>query len=105
MSQGTVTINPAVMLSAAQTVDAQRSIIENCLNSILRDARSLKSVWEGESASAYHTAVSKIEENAPVLVSVLKEYVLDLNAIATDFRNTDNKIKGESGALPPAFLD
>jgi len=99
--QGTaVTINPEVMKSAAQIVDTQRSTIENCLNSILRDANSLKSVWEGEGANAYQAAITKIEENSPILVSVLKEYVLDLNQIATAFVKTDIDNKAKSEALP-----
>jgi len=101
----TVTIDPVVMQSAAQIIDTQRSTIENCLSSILRDANSLKSVWEGEGASAYQAAISKIEENSPILVSVLKEYVLDLNKIASDFISKDNEIKVNSEVLPTAFID
>jgi len=98
--QGTTTIDPAVMLSAAQTVETQRSTIENCLNSIIRDANSLKSVWEGDSANAYQEAILKIEENTPILVSVLKEYALDLNEIASSFMSEEQKRKAQSEALP-----
>ena len=100
-----VMIDPAVMQSAAQTVDAQRSIIENCLGSILRDANSLKSVWEGEGATAYQAAIAKIEENSPVLVSVLKEYVLDLNAIAQSYQTEEQRRKAQSEALPGNIFD
>jgi len=100
MSQGAVTIDPVIMLNAAQSVDAQRSIIENCLRNILSDAKSLKSIWEGESATAYQAAIAKIEENSPGLVSVIQEYVLDLNAIANNIIKTDREAAAASAALP-----
>jgi len=96
----TTTIDPAVMLSAAQSTDAQRSVLENCLNSIIKDANSLKSVWEGESAGAYQEAILKIEENAPVVVSILQEYAMDLNEIASEFMSEEQKRKVQNEALP-----
>jgi len=98
--QGTMTIDPVVMMNAAQTVDNQRSIIENCLNSIIKDAGSLKTVWEGESADAYQAAIAKIEENAPNVVNILKEYALDLNEIASQFISEEDKRKVHNETLP-----
>jgi len=98
--QGTMTIDPTVMMNAAQTVDSQRSIIENCLNSIIKDANSLKSVWEGESANAYQTAIAKIEENAPNVINVIKEYVTDLNMIASEFIDKEKGRVIHNEALP-----
>ena len=97
---GAMTIDPTIMLSTAQTVDVQRSIIENCLNSIIQDANSLKSVWEGESANAYQEAITKIKQNSPNVMSVLKKYSNDLNKIAANFTKTDTGVSNESKALP-----
>ena len=98
--QDTMTIDPVIMLNAAQTVDAQRSIIENCLSSIIKDANSLKSVWEGESAGAYQEAIAKIEESSPNVVDVLKEYALDLNEIASQFISREAERERNNAALP-----
>ena len=97
---GAMTIDPAIMIGAAQTVDVQRSIIENCLNSIIQDANSLKSVWEGESANAYQEAITKIKQNSPKVMSVLKKYSNDLNKVAANFKTTDAGVGAESKALP-----
>ena len=97
---GTMTIDPAIMLSAAQAVDVQRSIIENCLNSIIQDANSLKSVWEGESANAYQEAIKKIKENSPNAVSVLQKYSSKLNKIAANYTKTKTDINKDIEDLP-----
>ena len=96
----TLTIDPVIMLGAATVIDTQRVIIENCFNSILRDASSLKSEWEGESADAYQTAISKISENASKLTSVFQEYALDLNEIAVAFMTEEQKIRIFNESLP-----
>ena len=96
----TMTIDPAVMQSAANTVDAQRAKIENCFNSISQDANSLKPLWEGMSATSYQTTMAKIAEDAPKIVSILREYVLDLNEIASSFMTEEQKRKAQSEALP-----
>jgi len=96
----TITIDPAVMSSAASTVEAQCAIIDNCIQSIVKDAGSLKSVWEGESASAYQEAITEIEKNSPVVVSILQEYAQDLNEIASSFLSEEQKRKAGNEALP-----
>jgi len=96
----TTSIDPVVMLNAAQSVEAQRAIIENCLNSIITDANSLRSVWEGDSADAYRATIAKLEENSPKVVSILSEYVLDLNEIASSFMTGEQKRKAQNEALP-----
>jgi len=100
MAQDTMTIDPKIMLSVAQTVDAQCSIMENCLNSIVRDANSLRSEWEGESATAYQAAITKIQENSPKVVTAFREYSRDLNTIATGFMTEEQKRKTINEALP-----
>ena len=100
MAQGTMTIDPKIMQSVAQTVDAQCSIMDNCLNSIIRDANSLKSEWEGESATAYQAAITKIQENSPKVVTAFREYSRDLNTIATSFMTEEQRRKVASEALP-----
>jgi len=95
-----MTIDPAVMLSAAQTIDAQRAIIANCVSSIVRDGSSLKTVWEGKTAGDYHEAIAEIEKESPNLVSILQEYVLDLNEIARSFMTEEQKRKTQNEALP-----
>jgi WXG100 family type VII secretion target len=100
MAQGTMTIDPKIMLSVAQTVDAQCSIMENCLNSIISGANSLKSEWEGESATAYQAVITKIQENSLKIVAAFREYSRDLNTIATGFMTEEQKRKAISEALP-----
>jgi len=101
MSQeGTVTIDPAAMIRTAQAIDAQRAIIENCFNSIIRDANSLRTPWEGESSNAYRDAVSRISTNSPKVVSVFREYVLDLNRIASAFMTEEQRRRSRNQALP-----
>jgi len=98
--QGVFTIDPVVMQNTAQTIGSQWAIIENCLNSIKQSATSLKYEWEGDSATAYQTAISKIAEDSPKLVSILKEYVIDLNDIARKFIAEENKRSAANAALP-----
>ena len=99
--QGTpTTIDPTVMLNAAQVVDAQCSIIENSLKSIIIDSTSLKSEWEGESANIYQAAISKISEKSPTVVNIFKDYSSDLRNIANGFRSTDVGLSTSNEALP-----
>ena len=98
--QGTMTIDPAVMQSAAQTIDAQRAIIANCISSIVRDGSSLKSVWDGKTAGDYQKAIAEIEKESPNLLSILQEYTLDLNEIAGSFMTEEQKRKAQIEALP-----
>jgi len=100
MARGTMTIDPKIMLSVAQTVDAQCSIMENCLNSIVNGANSLKSEWEGESATAYQAAIAKIQENSPKIVTAFRKYSCSLNTIATSFMTKEQILKAASEALP-----
>ena len=101
-----VTIDPIQMQQVAKSLDGQRTIIENCLNSIKQDSTSLKSLWEGESATAYQAIAAKIGEASPKVVSILSEYVLDLNDIASRYITDEQKVKAESEALPSdVFLD
>jgi len=95
-----MTIDPTVMLSAAQTIDTQRAIIANCISSIVRDGSSLKSVWDGKTAGDYQEAMAEVEKESPNLVSILQEYVHDLNKIAKSFITEEQKRKTQSEALP-----
>ena len=97
---GTMKIDTAVMMNAAQTVAAQRTIMENCISNIIRDAGSLKNVWDGESANAYQTAILKIKENAPEMLKVLQRYTEDLNEIAFSFLTEEEKRKIIAQSLP-----
>jgi WXG100 family type VII secretion target len=100
MAQGTMTIDPRIMLSVAQTVDTQCSIMDNCLNSIIKEANSLRSEWEGESATAYQAAITKIQENSPKIVTAFREYSRSLNEIATNSMTNEQKLTAASEALP-----
>jgi len=102
--QGSMTIDPAVMISASQTVSAQRSIIENCLSNIMKDADSLKSAWEGESANTYQNSIAKIRENSPEMLSVFQGYADDLHEIALSFLSEEEKRDLINTGLPNAFL-
>jgi uncharacterized protein YukE len=95
-----MTIDPAVMLSAAQAIETQRAIIANCVSSIVRDGGSLKSVWDGKTAGDYLQAIAEIEKESPNLVSIFQEYVLDLNEIARSFMTEEQKRKIKNEALP-----
>ena len=96
----TVAIDPVIMTRAAQSLDAQRQIVESNLNSIKSDAAALKSLWEGESADAYQAVMTKLGENSPKIVSVLMEYVHDLNEIASRFLSDEQRRKAMDEALP-----
>ena len=93
-------IDPVRMMQAAQSLDAQRTVIENCLNSIRQDANALKSLWEGESANAYQAVMAKLEENSPKIVSILREYVHNLNGIASRYISDERKHIALNEALP-----
>ena len=99
-------IDPAQMTAVARTVDNQRSIVENCFNTIYQDARKLKSSWEGNSADAYQPIMDKLaslqdnESAATYIVNALKEYVSDLNGIAAGFESTERQITAQDEALP-----
>jgi len=101
--QGKRTIDTGVMIGVSHTVGEQCSLIENCLNDIIKGASSLKSEWEGESANAYQTAIEKISEYSPTVVEILRKYSQDLSAIAAEFKTTDGSIKTQSEALPSVF--
>ena len=96
----TLKIDPAQMKQTAQIFDAQLTIIDNCLKSIRDDATALKGVWEGESATAYQTVMEKLNENSPKIVSILEEYVQDLNTIASQFTSDEQKHKVVIEELP-----
>jgi len=93
-------IDPSRMMQTAQTFDVQRIIIENCMNKIRDDAKALESVWEGESANAYKTAMDKLEENSPKIVSIITEYVKNLNDIASRFISDELVQRTKNEALP-----
>ena len=101
--QGLRTVDTGIMHNVSQTVGEQCSVVENCLNDIVRDANSLKSEWEGESANAYQTAITKISEYSPTVVEILRKYSQDLSTIATEFNKTDGSIRTESESLPSVF--
>jgi WXG100 family type VII secretion target len=98
--QGTMTIDTAVMLRAAQTIETQRAIIANCISSIVRDGSSLKSVWDGKTADDYQKVIAEIEKESPNLVSIFHEYALDLDEIARSFMTKEQIRKAQSEALP-----
>ena len=100
-AQGTtMTIDTGVMLATASTVDTQRGIIENCLNSIVQDARALRPLWDGASATSYQGIINQIANDSPKVVNILKEYVSDLNDIASEFQTKEQIRKTQSEALP-----
>ena len=70
------------------------------MNSIKNDANALKSPWEGDSADAYQTVMERLAENSPKVVSALKEYVHDLNTIASSFLSDEQRRKAQGEALP-----
>jgi len=100
-SQGTtMTIDAGVMHAAASSIDVQRGIIENCLNSIKQDADALKPIWEGASATSYQGIITQIANDSPKVVNILKEYVHDLTEIASEFQTNEQIRKTQSEALP-----
>jgi WXG100 family type VII secretion target len=93
-------IDPAYMLRVANSIDGQRVIIGNCLNSIQEDAAALTSEWEGESSAAYQAGMAKLGQVSPMVESILNEYIQSLNQIASKFISDEQKIISQSESLP-----
>ena len=98
--------DPAKIEAAAGAIENQRSVVENCFNSIFLDAKRLKNSWEGDSADAYRLAMDKLSnpENkqsaAAIIVQMLREYVIVLNSIAAGFDSAERRNKSLDEALP-----
>lgn len=102
-----IKIDPATMISVANIIESETGKIESRYSNINNICKNLRNNWEGESSDLFINSMTEISDPlgggdsaaARIIVSILKEYVLDLREIARKFEDTEKLNVELSGAL------
>jgi WXG100 family type VII secretion target len=101
MAQGvSIKIDPQKMREAMSVIQTELASIDNNFKNIASEAKSLEPYWQGKSAEAYQTLMTKLSDVSPEIVRILHEYVNDLGQIAGEFETTENRNLASDEALP-----
>lgn len=96
----TLLATPEEMTKTAQNCEAIGSKIANTMSQIKSVVDSLRSVHEGDSATAFNTQFHKLDTDVDTMNQRIKQHISELNEIANIFSKEEIKSVDSATSLP-----
>lgn len=94
---GLIKVTPAQLRAKAGELKKQNSAFKKDVEALVAKEGSLKSMWEGEANTAFHTAFMKDKAKFDLFSQAIEEYAQKLEMIATEYENAEKKNVGIAG--------
>jgi WXG100 family type VII secretion target len=97
---GTIKVNTTKLISTANSFNSTGKQIKNITTQMTSTVNSLSgSVWSGDAANAYKKKFQQLQDDINRMINMINEHVTDLNKMADEYKNTDDKSINIANAL------
>ena len=84
--EGYLKVTPEKLISTSGEFQQSGSRIRNLTREMINIVDSLRSVWEGEAASAYNTKFHQLDDDMEKMHRMIEEHVKDLAEMARQYQ-------------------
>ncbi len=84
--EGYLKVTPEKLISTSGEFQQSGSRIRNLTREMINIVDSLRSVWEGEAASAYNTKFHQLDDDMERMHRMIEEHVKDLTEMARQYQ-------------------
>lgn len=84
--EGYLKVTPEKLISTSGEFQQSGSRIRNLTREMINIVDSLRSVWEGEAASAYNTKFHQLDDDMERMHRMIEEHVKDLSEMARQYQ-------------------
>ncbi len=89
--QGELLVTPQALKNTSSSFGRSNQTVNSTMNSMMQKVNSLKSVFEGEAASAYIQQFARLQEDMNQINKKIAEHVQDLQEMASNFEKSESK--------------
>lgn len=93
-------VTPEVLQQKSQEVAAEVNKLRGLFADVQQAVNGTASFWQGEAGTAHRDAYNSHNEDFNTMLARLQEHVTDLNSIAGNYIEFENKIKEIENVLP-----
>lgn len=97
--EGILKVTPEKLISTANEFNGTGSQVRALTQSMLDTVNSMKSIWQGEAATAYSTKFNALQDDMEKMNRMIAEHVTDLNEMARQYQSAENINLEDSNAL------
>lgn len=97
--QGTLKVQPEVLISTATEFNSKGSRIRNLLSEMMSKVTSTNSIWEGEAQSAYAAKFKGLEDDIQKMIKMVSEHSTDLREMAAEYNRAERENMNEISSL------
>lgn len=87
--EGIIKVTPEKLISTAEEFNSTNSQIQNLTQQMISTVDALKSVWEGDAATAYSNKFHQLEDDMNRMHSMINEHVTDLKSMAQNYQSAE----------------
>jgi len=94
-----IKVDPAKLLETASAFDTQSTQVSNITTEMMNLVTGLSSQWEGSASQTYVERFKSLEDDIQKLIAKVKEYVSDLEQIASVYSTYEEESVQAAQAL------
>ena len=87
---GIIKVDPQQLISTADEFNTTGGQVKSLTDNMVSIIDSMKSVWEGEAATAYNTKFHQLQDDMDKMYRMINEHVKDLNEMAQQYITAEN---------------
>ena len=88
--EGFLKVDPAKLISAAEEFNGTGGQVRSLTDQMITIVDSLKTVWEGEAATAYNQKFHQLDDDIERIHKMIQEHVKDLQEMAQQYITAEN---------------
>lgn len=98
-------VTPAELQKTASSFSSRGKIIASQTEAMMSLVNNLVNVWQGDASTAYIRTFSGLQDDIARINTKIQEHASDLNLIAENFINVENRNAEDVSVLPSNPLD
>ena len=96
----TLKVDPAVLISKANEISAQKAGIMDVMDQVKTKFTSLQGLWQSDSSTEFQSRFQQVYDDIDNVFIILTEHVNDLTEAAQIYIQTSDTIKAKVETLP-----
>lgn len=88
--EGIIKVDPQKLISTSEEFGTTGGQVKTITDNMMSIIDSLKSIWEGDAATAYNTKFHQLDDDMQRMYSMIQEHVKDLNEMAQQYITAEN---------------
>lgn len=97
--EGILKVTPEKLISTADEFQTTGGQVRSLTQEMISIIDGLKSIWEGEAATAYNTKFHQLDDDMEKMHRMIEEHVKDLNEMARQYQTAETANMDTSNSL------